>query len=826
MNKRFDLRQLKTLLPLLRLMQLLGFGDGKTLKLRCPFHADNNPSFSAYQTNTGNWAWKCFAGCGSGDEVSFLAKHLRLDPQKEFKKVVAEYARLAESVAGVPPVAPAQAPAQSKTAEARIDWEACQRAATPAWLGSLASARGYSLGLVAYLHQHGLIGSFENQPAFPVTHDGKVVAIHTRTRKTWLVLPGGPIAPLIIGNLATAVHVHGHESQWDAFAMMDCLGWHQTGIPADTAILITRGAGNGKMASLARSDAIVFAWVQNDAPNPKSGKIPAQEWLKEVCAHAGNVRVVKTPAPHKDANDWLRAGASRQDFLAAVEHAKPTAVTVEPASEGPASAQLELFSPNEWFAQKFPTLPKIYGDAALLVSRKNGDLPYVKKLSEDFLAATLSDIGSPEQPAVYLPHEDRFYRYDSIAGIFRLLTPQCLESNLSGLILDCARACSESSDTRDMQFRLRDSAVLQGVTRRAKGLLAKSKDFFQSDLREFIAADNGMLRVADKQLLPFASGYRRRNKLGVGFIPDAKCERFLNELMQPAMSAEDLELLQRWAGMALLIENVAQRLVILTGTAGGGKGTFIRLVSRIVGLSNIGSLRTNQLAERFEIGLLMDKTLLYGPDVPEDFLNRRGASTLKALTGGDPVSPELKHATHTETVFCSFNVIVSCNSHLKVHLEGDVGAWRRRLVIIQYNNVKPAKPIADFDKVLFDSEGPGILNWMLEGVEKLRADGWQLKLSPAQQARVDDLLLESDSLTVFVADCLRLDPKYVLTVNDCYESYVRYCQQRNWVPLNRNDFGSEIGEVVTAKLGLAQRHDVPDTTGKNQRGWKGVLCLP
>ena len=824
MKKLFDLKRLKTLLPLLRLMQLLGFGDGKLTKLCCPFHADHTPSFSVYQTNTGNWRWKCFVGCGDGDEVSFLAKHLGLDPKKDFTKILTEYARLAESVADLPPVAPAPAP--STTAGAPIDWEACQRAATPAWLGRLASARGYSLGLILYLHKNGLIGAFENQPAFPITHDGNVVAIHTRTRKTWLVLPGGPMAPLILGNLATAIRVHLFEGQWDAFAVFDSLGWHETGLPADTAVLVTRGAGNGKMASLARSDATVFAWVQNDGPNPKSGKIAAQEWLKEVCAHATTVRVAKTPAEHKDANDWLKAGATRQDFLAAMEHAEPAAVTVEPGSENTAASQLELFSPSEWFAQKFPALPKIYGDAALLISRKNGDLPYVKKLSEDYLAATLGDNGSPEQPAVYLAHEGRFFQYDSIAGIYRLLTPERLESQLSGLILDCARACAESSDTRDMQFRLRDSAVLQGVTRRAKGLLAKSKDFFQSDLREFIACDNGMLRVADKQLLSFASSYRRRNKLGVAFVTGAKCERFLGELMQPAMSAEDLELLQRWAGMALLTENVAQRLVILTGTAGGGKGTFIRLVSRIVGLANLGSLRTHQLGERFEIGLLMDKTLLYGPDVPEDFLNRRGASVLKALTGGDPVSPERKNAPDTETVFCSFNVIVSCNSHLKVHLEGDVPAWRRRLVIVQYNNVKPAKPIADFDKVLFDSEGPGILNWMLEGVEKLRADGWQLKLSPAQQARVDDLLLESDSLAVFVTDCLRPDPNHALTVNDCYESYMWYCQQRAWAPLKRNDFGSEIGEVVSAKLGLALRHDVPDTTGKNQRGWIGVLCIP
>ena len=34
----------------------------------------------------------------------------------------------------------------------------------------------------------------------------------------------------------------------------------------------------------------------------------------------------------------------------------------------------------------------------------------------------------------------------------------------------------------------------------------------------------------------------------------------------------DIDLLQRWCGLALFGVNLAQRLVILTGTAGGGKG--------------------------------------------------------------------------------------------------------------------------------------------------------------------------------------------------------------------------------------------------------------
>jgi hypothetical protein len=51
---------------------------------------------------------------------------------------------------------------------------------------------------------------------------------------------------------------------------------------------------------------------------------------------------------------------------------------------------------------------------------------------------------------------------------------------------------------------------------------------------------------------------------------------------------------------------------------------------------------------------------------------------------------------------------------------------------------------------ILTGEACGVPNWMLEGLEKTRADGWQLHLTAAQQKVVDDLLLESESQTVVV----------------------------------------------------------------------------
>lgn len=54
----------------------------------CPFHDDRTASISVNVADSGGW--RCFAGCGSGDLVSF---HSRITG-KSFKEAVAELLRL------------------------------------------------------------------------------------------------------------------------------------------------------------------------------------------------------------------------------------------------------------------------------------------------------------------------------------------------------------------------------------------------------------------------------------------------------------------------------------------------------------------------------------------------------------------------------------------------------------------------------------------------------------------------------------------------------------------------------------------------------------
>jgi P4 family phage/plasmid primase-like protien len=560
------------------------------------------------------------------------------------------------------------------------------------------------------------------------------------------------------------------------------------------------------------------------ADKDPAGRKHAAAVAERLFGVARSVKTIELPdtnsKPVKDAADFFAAGGESADLDARADAAPEFTPASKPRPDGRDGHYSA--TPSQWFSEKYPSLLAEFGEAILESTDENGTVS-ARDIGEDFLAATLGEQGSPKVPTIFLPTEEKFYTYSLADGVFGHQREAALLAQLSRELLQCARDCKASDcETKTLEFRFRDAANLSGVLRKARGLLAVPHDFFSTDLADFIPCANGMLRLADKTLLQFSPSYRRRNKLAVQFDSSARCPMFLDTLMRPALDDEELDLLQRWCGLALIGENVAQRFPILTGTAGGGKGTFIRVLTGIIGQTNLASLRPQLLGERFELGRFLGKTLLYGADVPENFLNQRGASVLKSLTGGDPVTLEFKNSNENPSIICRFNVIVTCNSRLTVHLEGDTEAWRRRLAIIEYHKPKPGTVIADLDQQILRNESSGVLNWMLEGLDKLRADGWQLSLTGKQQSAVDNLLLESDGHAVFAREGLRPDAARTLTVQDCYAAYVEFCNQHGWTALTRNRFTPAITDEVVRQFGITSRNDIQDHNEKSQRGWKGL----
>ncbi len=470
-----------------------------------------------------------------------------------------------------------------------------------------------------------------------------------------------------------------------------------------------------------------------------------------------------------------------------------------------------------WEAEQEPT------DAGAALAKEYGEPFYTNKegkvtgINERYWAA----LYSRENRVLYDPDEKTFYLYDDGAGLWQPVTAESVRESISARILEVSRESKQF--TLEIQIT---QARLNAVVSALKGIVEKRGAF--SAKKRFIHVANGVIRFGDGgdvQFGGFSPEDYSRNRSPFAFAADAECPRFLNELILPAVNADDASLLQRWAGLTLFGYNLPQRFIILDGTPNGGKGTLVRIIQALVGVTNTYQLRTDVLHERFETYRYRGKTLLIGPDVRGDFLMQRGASMLKVLVGGDPISAEGKGSNGDFQMFGTFNIVVTCNSRLRVRLEDDAGAWRRRLLVVRYEKPPPTKRILDFHEVLLREEGSGILRWAMAGFVKLQeefAERGDFALTDAQRGRIDALLAESDSLKLFVHDCLERHEYGDVTCAEIHQAYSEWCADKGWNALSTSVVERTLPDIILDAFHVTKAHSIERDGKKSNRGWRKV----
>ena len=288
------IQEAKRKLPLPALMHRLGLGEHAKKSAKCPFHDDQHNSFSIWCNDAGQWFWKCHAGCGEGDEITFLEFHDKIPRPDAIRRYLA--------LAGI----------GFKPPQEKFDWASCVDAMSDHALEKLAKWRGFSYEFCIELKKHKLIGVYRGLFATPVFENGTVIGTHYRLKEeaSWRYYPVGIKAqPLVIGKLTASDPVDAFESTWDGFAYMEKSGYRE-------GIIISRGKSNAKLAAtLLPKGSIARLWTQNDAPG--------SEWEREFCANTAQIcKRVKIPQQHKDLNEWIHAGACVNDLIEAIARAE------------------------------------------------------------------------------------------------------------------------------------------------------------------------------------------------------------------------------------------------------------------------------------------------------------------------------------------------------------------------------------------------------------------------------------------------------------------------------------------------------------------------
>lgn len=430
-----------------------------------------------------------------------------------------------------------------------------------------------------------------------------------------------------------------------------------------------------------------------------------------------------------------------------------------------------------------------------------------------------------ENRILYESNESRFYQYCDTTGLWSKLTRASLQQLLGDRMILIAK---ERKDYPMLENKT-DIQFLNAVTRQIQGM-SERNDAFKGK-KSFVHCASSMISVNEEQIeeYKFDHEFYSRNNLSIDPNFSSPPTRFLEDLVIPAVHEEDVIFLQKFFGLFILQDNPAQQFLILSGLPGRGKTQLIDVMTRLVGNKNIGTLRTAHLSDRFELGRSLGKTLLIGSDVPGDFLEEKGASTLKAMVGGDPINVELKNKNGSFSMNGRINVALTCNERLTVRIASDAGAWERRLAIIKFEGPIPKNKIPDFGKVLFEEEGPQILAWAIEGVQLLMQDlkkYARIHRTERQLNIVKDLLRESQSLEHFVQSKIESARGIGdVTKNDVLDAYANFCHINGWAPMPRSRQHHELSELILKHHRSSLTRSL-NRNGKNAQGWRNLRLKP
>jgi Family of unknown function (DUF5906) len=529
----------------------------------------------------------------------------------------------------------------------------------------------------------------------------------------------------------------------------------------------------------------------------------------------------------KEWGEWRADGNQTVIYGEAIDRKKgetePTTYKIENRAQPIELAFDEIHWPDELLlpwqneplatnnGQSLDELRRSYGEP--YYSDDNGTL---RSLNESFWAGLFAS----ENIILWEPSERAFYAYKDDIGIYEEGSVDAIKRRLSDRLLEASRQMKcpwlekQRSDSR-----------LNSVVAHLRGIVEHRGAFAQRERR--IHLGNGVFRFDNRgELLPFSPAFVSHNRSPIVFDENATCDRFLNELVIPAVHPEDLVLLQKYAGLCLLGDNLVQRMLILDGESARGKTQLANVIQAIVGRENVTQLRTKWLAERFETYRFLKKTLLVGVDVEPDFLSTKGASVLKGLVGGDWFDAEQKLGTGSFPMQGNFCVIVTSNARLRVRLCGDINAWRRRVLIVRFEAPAPKKIIPDFGALLVREEGPGILNWCIAGSGMVLDDidassNGDIALTDRQKQIVDSLLAESDSLRFFLRERVECAEGVDLSVNEVVEAYAAFCPEMGWKAMPITEVYGSLEGLMLELFRVTKSHSIK-RDGKSVRGFFGV----
>lgn len=337
---------------------------------------------------------------------------------------------------------------------------------------------------------------------------------------------------------------------------------------------------------------------------------------------------------------------------------------------------------------------------------------------------------------------------------------------------------------------------------------------------------NGLLNLDTMQLEDFDPEKIFTFKVNTKFDPSKDSPKFKKALKQILPKADERALTQEFSGYTLLPEFPYHDFIIFIGGGRNGKGVIIRTLEGILGKENVSNIRLEHFSSGHKFllanlfGMLMN--VCSEPSTRYPFKTEM----LKQITGQDTLSGSIKFIQNALkfTSFAKFFVLAN-----KLPQVDDITlSFWDRVNIIGFTQTFTAEkgnriPYIERTWLNDEDERSGILNWMIEGLKRLKKNNGFTQTESKEQ-QILKFKQVSDPIGAYLSDpeeCIYGADLWVRhkPPGCIYEAYKKYAEKK----------GIKIDDIRALNARIRLLPNVGETQKKIRRKpvrvWTGISIV-
>lgn len=337
--------------------------------------------------------------------------------------------------------------------------------------------------------------------------------------------------------------------------------------------------------------------------------------------------------------------------------------------------------------------------------------------------------------------------------------------------------------------------------------------------RTMINLRNAMLDMETLQLRAHHPRYQSTIRVPITYDPAAACPRFRQFLLEIFEGDEGrVRTVQEFMGYCLTAETRAEKALALVGPGANGKSVLLRVLRALVGALNVSSVSLANLQGRFNTFALVGK--LINISAENEIRGSLNTELFKTLVSGEPVEVERKFKQRVP--YTPYARLVLAMNNLP-RTDDTTRGFTRRLLLVPCRRIFTD---AEADRRLYDrllTELPGILNFALEGLKRLREREYVFTESDASEDAWREYRLMLNPYLAFTQAVMKSAPMARVSRQDLKAAFARWCRANGQGALA----GEEPRRVFVAIRDALAESGVPfsETTSNGKRYFVNVAVV-